>query len=162
MEAVHGNLTGGKGSQEQTEESETLPLLGVSQKHQTNGRNIDADVQIHGSSKLYASLTMSPVSPMILIQKAMFSWGLPSPLTLQSFLTLCQGVPCSPWEKTQYRLCVSLCIMSGYGSLCTFPSVVRGSLSDGDRTVHQSEYRRVPLRIISLIFFKDQSCLVQP
>jgi hypothetical protein len=40
MEAVLSNLTGGKESQGQTEESETLPLLGVSQKHQSNNQKV--------------------------------------------------------------------------------------------------------------------------
>lgn len=83
---------------------------------------------------------------------------------LQSFLPLFTRVPCSgkePDGDLQFRC--YLHTMSGHRSLHQLPSAARGrlSISDDDWIRHRSDYGRISLRIISLIFFFS-ACLLLP
>lgn len=67
IEAVQGNTTGGKESQEQTEGSKThlVLLAGDSEKHQPNNHNLNAEdlVQMEACSMLVTSVSVIRVSP---------------------------------------------------------------------------------------------------
>lgn len=67
IEAVQGNTTGGKESQEQTEGSKThlFLLAGDSEKHQPNNHNLNAEdlVQMEACSMLVTSVSVIRVSP---------------------------------------------------------------------------------------------------